>query len=252
MVLQSVSAVTSAPCATGLFVLPHAPLVLLVRRRRLSCLLSHARRRVYHSTFAIRVFRRLLIVSPTYSTRWTCRRSRSPLRGRVRRSTVLTTQRRRRYSRPRRFPPSSRRALLASPTPPLFSRRVPLAGLAVASVLALARPYGGGGGVCPPTDRPKDPTTASLLAPSEVSSSFPTCFTGLIHASTVPALAHTQVGVSTVHFPELQATFLSQPATYSATATNTRISSINPPLPSVRISSLVSREASLLVSSHLA
>ena len=213
------------------------------RRRRLSCLLSHARRRVYCPTFAIRVF-----VPPTCSTRWTRRRSRSrsPLRGRVRRPTVLTTQRRRRYSRPRRFPPSSRRALLASPTPPSFPRRAPPVGLAVA--VALARPYG----ACPPTDRPNDPTTAPLLTPSEVFSSFPMCFTRLTHASTVPALAHPQVGVSTVHFPELQATFPSHPATYGATATNTSISSITPPLPSVRISSLVSSDASLLVSSHLA
>ena len=121
MVLKSVlkSAVTSAPCATGLFVLPRAPLVRLVRRRRLSCLLSHARRRVYRPTVAIRAFRRLLIVPPTCSTR--CRfRSRSPLRGRVRRPTVLTTQRRRRYSRPQRFPPRSQCALLAWPTPPPF------------------------------------------------------------------------------------------------------------------------------------
>ena len=46
---------------------------------------------------------------------------------------------RRRYSRPQRFP-RSRRALLASPTPPSLPRR---AGLAVAPVLAIARPYRG-------------------------------------------------------------------------------------------------------------
>ena len=51
---------------------------------------------------------------------------------------------------------------------------------------------------CPPTDRLGDATTASLLAPSEASSSFPTSFTRLTRASTVPALAHPQVGVSTV------------------------------------------------------
>ena len=38
---------------------------------------------------------------------------------------------------------------------------------------------------------------------SEASSSFPTCFTCLTHASTVPALAHPQVGVSTVRSPFL-------------------------------------------------
>ena len=40
-------------------------------------------------------------------------RNRSPLRGCVRRPMVLTTQRRRRYSRSQRLPPRSRRALLA-------------------------------------------------------------------------------------------------------------------------------------------
>ena len=39
---------------------------------------------------------------------------------------------------------------------------------------------------------------ASLLVLSEASSSFLTCFTRLTHPSTVPALAHPQVGVSTV------------------------------------------------------
>ena len=40
-------------------------------------------------------------------------------------------------------------------------------------------------------DRPSyDVTTASLLASSEASFSFPTCFTRLTHASTVPALTH--------------------------------------------------------------
>ena len=79
-----------------------------------------------------------------------------------------------------------------------FPRRAPLA---VAS--ALARPWR----ACPPTDRPNDATTASLLAPSEVSSSLPMCLTRLTHASTVPALALLQACVFTVHFPELQATF---------------------------------------------
>ena len=60
-------------------------------------------------------------------------------------------------------------------------------------------------GACPPTDRPNDATTASLLAPSEVSSSFSTCFNRLTHASTVPALAHLQVGVST--FPSFKPHF---------------------------------------------
>ena len=84
---------------------------------------------------------------------------------------------------------------------------------------------------CPPTDRPNDVTTASLLAPSEVSSSFPTCFIRLTHASTVSALALPQVGVCTVHFPEPQATFLSHRATYGATATNTTSSFIDQPSP---------------------
>ena len=39
---------------------------------------------------------------------------------------------------------------------------------------------------------------ASLLVLSEASSSLPTCFTRLTHPSTVPPLAHPQVGVSTV------------------------------------------------------
>ena len=233
VVLQSVSAVTSAPSATGLSVLPRAPLMRLVRRRRLSCLLSHARRRVYRPTVAIRVFRRLLIVLPTCSTRWTCcrrSRSRSPLRGRVRRPTVLTTQRRRRYSRHQKFPPRSRRALLASPMPHRSSDV-----LDSLSLLFSLAPTG----ACPPTNRPNDATAASLPAPSEVSSSFQTCLTRLTHASTVPALAHPQVGVSTVHFAELQAAFLSHRATYGATATNTSsISSITPSPPSVRIFAL--------------
>ena len=41
----------------------------------------------------------------------------------------------------------------------------------------------------PPTVRPNDATTASLLAPSEDSFSFPTGFTRLTSASTIPALA---------------------------------------------------------------
>ena len=105
-VLQYVSAVKSAPCATGPFVIPRAPLVRLARRRRHFCLLSHARRRVCRPTVVIRLFRRLPIFPPTCSTRWPrCRsrsRSRSPLSGCARRPTVLTTQRRRRYSHPRR------------------------------------------------------------------------------------------------------------------------------------------------------
>ena len=103
VVLQSVGAVKSAPCATGLSVLPRAPLVRLARRRRHFCLPSHARRRVCRPTVVIRLFCRLFIVPLTCSTRWTrCRSrscSRSSLRGCVRRPTVLTTQRRRRYSR---------------------------------------------------------------------------------------------------------------------------------------------------------
>ena len=51
---------------------------------------------------------------------------------------------------------------------------------------------------CPPTDCTNNATTASLLVLSEASSSFPTCFTRLTHASTIPALAHPQVDVSTV------------------------------------------------------
>ena len=59
-----------------------------------------------------------LLAPPTCWTRCRSRsRCRSPLRGRVRRPTIRTTQRRRRYSRLRR------------------------PGLAVAHVLALARPY---------------------------------------------------------------------------------------------------------------
>ena len=108
---------------------------------------------------------------------------------------------------------------------------------------------------CPPTVRPNDATTASLLAPSEDSFSFPTFFTRLTSASTIPALAHPLewacplsvrlqslfcrftslllIGLSTslrvflrllspvLIFPELQATFLSHWATYGATVTNT-------------------------------
>ena len=51
---------------------------------------------------------------------------------------------------------------------------------------------------CPPTERPNDAMTASSLVLSEASSSFPTWFTRVTHASNVPALAHPQVGVSTV------------------------------------------------------
>ena len=59
----------------------------------------------------ITCFTHAFIIPPTCSTRWA--RSRSPLQGRVRRPSFLTTQRRRRYSRPQRFPPCPRRALLA-------------------------------------------------------------------------------------------------------------------------------------------
>ena len=59
-------------------------------------------------------------------------------------------------------------------------------------------------GACPPTGRPNNPTTASLLAPSEVSSSFPTCFIHLTHASTVPALAHPYLACPLSTFPTLK------------------------------------------------
>ena len=135
--MQSVSAFKSAPCATGLFVLPRAPLVRLARRRCHSgCLLSHAHRRVCRSTVVIHVFRRLLAVS--------------------------------------------RRAPLADSLSLPFS-------LSLATMRA-----------CPPTDRPNDTTMASLLAPSQVSFSFPTCFTHLTHASNISAFSHPQLGVSTV------------------------------------------------------
>ena len=52
--------------------------------------------------------------------------------------------------------------------------------------VALARPYVGVS-----ADRPSyDATTASLLTSSEASFSFPTCFTRLTRASSVPTLAH--------------------------------------------------------------
>ena len=66
-----------------------------------------------------------------------------------------------------------------------FPRCAPLAGLAVASSRSRSRALTR---ACPPTNRPNDATTTSLLAPSEVSSSFPTCFTRLTYASS--ALAH--------------------------------------------------------------
>ena len=114
---------------------------------------------------------------------------------------------------------------------------------------------------------------ASLLVLSEASSSFLTCFTRLTHPSTVPALAHPQVGVSTVrsssvaflsfHFPffflafpllrvlslrllspvltfhELQAAFLSHhtgPPTAPLLPRAAAVSPFTPPPPSVRIS----------------
>ena len=128
VVLQSVSAVTSARCAT--FVLPRAPLVRLIRPA----------------------------FSPTHAGVSTDRPS-----------------------------PFASSIVFSS-----FPQRAPLAGLPV--IPALVRPYG----ACPSTDRPNRATTASLLAPSEASSSFPTSFTRLTRASTVPAVAHSQVGVSTV------------------------------------------------------
>ena len=224
-------------------------------------------------------------------------RSRLPLRGRVRRPTVLTTQRQRRYSRPQRLPPRSRRALQLDPSlhhshsraPPswrvhcpfVFSRLsvVPLPSFSLAIpllcvfVLVCCRPSSPfpnfkphSSHTGPPTApqqpipaavfsdhpsafcscflsrfergfavgfqpsrvtglqatkpkrsspylpvvfvepflariyNPKEATTASLLAPSKVSSSFLTCLT---RASTVPALAHPQVGVSTVRSPSI-------------------------------------------------
>ena len=136
---------------------------------------------------------------------------------------------------------------------------------------------------CPPTDCPNDVTTASLPAPSETSSSFPTCFTRSTQASTVPTLAHPQVGVSTVrlslvsflsfHFPRshwyfhFSACFFlvwcrpSSPypnffpcpshtglPTAPRLPTPAAVSPIAPPSPSVRISSLIKIEAAPLVS----
>ena len=51
---------------------------------------------------------------------------------------------------------------------------------------------------CPLTDRPHDAIMASSLVPSEVSSWFPMCYTHLTRTTTVPALTHPHVGVSTV------------------------------------------------------
>ena len=126
--------------------------------------------------------------------------------------------------------------------------------------IALARPYVGVS-----ADRPSyDATTASLLTSSEASFSFPTFFTRLTHASTVPTLAHPlewacplsvrlqslfcrftslvrHLYLSACFFfvrcrpssssPNLKPTFLSHWATYGATATDTSASFTDHPSP---------------------
>ena len=158
-----------------------------------------ARRRVYRPTFAICVFRRLLIVPPTLlhsldslslplslAPTWVC-----PPTGRLKRRNQGVVTRALRgfllvpdvlYS----LDPNLHRS-------PDVLHLLDSLSLPFSFSLSLAPTR-----ACPPTDRPNNATTASLLAPSEASSSFPTCLSRLTHASTVPTLEHPQVGVSTV------------------------------------------------------
>ena len=76
---------------------------------------------------------------------------------------------------------------------------------------------------CLPTDRPNDATTTSLLAPSEASSSFPTCFTCLTQASTIPTLAHPQVSVPTVRLQSPFCHFTSPPTSSALTGISTSL-----------------------------